>query len=481
MSRRVDAVVVGSGPGGSVTADGLAAAGLDVLVLEEGPRVAPETQVQYSLDQMAESYRNAGLTAALGAPTIAYTEGCVVGGGSEVNSGLYHRPSAQLLADWTRTHRIEDLAPEALLPHHRRVEESLGIDDDLGAAHGGGAGRLLRDGADTLGWHAVHVPRAARASASGTVERQTMSRTYLARAEQGGVEVQDSTRVVRVLRRGARAVGVEVVRRAGGRDVRELLHADVVFVCGGTIQTPALLQRSGWRRHVGGNLSVHPTVKVVAELPEHVDDLGDLGEVASVQVREFAPWLSFGSSASTHAMVALALSENWDSFGPQLERWQRLGVHYAAIQTTGRGRVQAVPGRRDPVVTYRLSALDRARLRSGLARLMHLLLAGGSPQLLPAFSGARAVTGRDDAVSVAEGFRPTRSSLMTVHLAGTVPMGEDRDRCGADSFGALHDAERLWVNDASLLPWAPGINPQGTLMAIAHRNVARFLADQGAR
>nr|MBA2445152.1 hypothetical protein [Nocardioidaceae bacterium] len=35
----------------------------------------------------------------------------------------------------------------------------------------------------------------------------------------------------------------------------------------------------------------------------------------------------------------------------------------------------------------------------------------------------------------------------------------------------------LRVNDASLLPWAPGINPQGTLMAIAHRNVDAFLVD----
>jgi choline dehydrogenase-like flavoprotein len=32
------------------------------------------------------------------------------------------------------------------------------------------------------------------------------------------------------------------------------------------------------------------------------------------------------------------------------------------------------------------------------------------------------------------------------------------------------------VNDASLLPDAPGVNPQGTVMAIASRNVAAFLA-----
>jgi choline dehydrogenase-like flavoprotein len=32
------------------------------------------------------------------------------------------------------------------------------------------------------------------------------------------------------------------------------------------------------------------------------------------------------------------------------------------------------------------------------------------------------------------------------------------------------------VNDASLLPDAPGVNPQGTIMAIAARNSDHFLA-----
>jgi choline dehydrogenase-like flavoprotein len=66
--------------------------------------------------------------------------------------------------------------------------------------------------------------------------------------------------------------------------------------------------------------------------------------------------------------------------------------------------------------------------------------------------------------------------VMTVHLTGTVPLGEDTGRCAADSHGRLHGFENLFVNDASMLPQAPGINPQGTLMAMAHRNADFFLA-----
>ena len=68
-------------------------------------------------------------------------------------------------------------------------------------------------------------------------------------------------------------------------------------------------------------------------------------------------------------------------------------------------------------------------------------------------------------------------SLMTVHLCSTAPIGEDPARCPVDSYGAVRGVRGLRVNDASLLPAAPGINPQGTVMAIAARNVARFLSD----
>ena len=34
--------------------------------------------------------------------------------------------------------------------------------------------------------------------------------------------------------------------------------------------------------------------------------------------------------------------------------------------------------------------------------------------------------------------------------------------------------ENLHVNDASMLPDSPGVNPQGTVMALARRNALRF-------
>ena len=65
---------------------------------------------------------------------------------------------------------------------------------------------------------------------------------------------------------------------------------------------------------------------------------------------------------------------------------------------------------------------------------------------------------------------------MTVHLCSTMRMGEDRTRACADSYGRVWGTANLHVNDASLLPDAPGVNPQGPIMAIALRNCEHFLS-----
>ena len=67
------------------------------------------------------------------------------------------------------------------------------------------------------------------------------------------------------------------------------------------------------------------------------------------------------------------------------------------------------------------------------------------------------------------------ASLMTIHLFSSCPMGEDKAKCATDSFGRVNGVKNLYVNDASLLCTAPGVNPQGSIMAIARRNTLKFL------
>lgn len=478
---RAQVLVIGSGAGGATTATVLAEAGFDVLVVEEGDWVEQGEVVPFSLDQMERQYRSGGVTVALGRPSIAYTEGRCAGGGTEVNSGLYWRPPGELLERWRDDFRIADFEPDELLDIASEVEAALSV-QPMPGAHSEPSD-VLRRGADVLGWRQGEIPRwmtypggstAAGAKGSTTPtpskgERQSMTRTYLPRAARAGARIVTGCRVVRLETSGGRAT-TAITELADGQ--RGTIRFDHVFVCGGAIHSPALLQRSGFTRNIGRSLAVHPTVKLAARFPTALNVPDD---VPVHQVKEFAPHLSFGGSASNPGLVALSLLDQWRTFRTAVTDWERISVYYAAITSEGRGRVISVPRLRDPIVTYQLTARDRELLRSGLSRLALLMLEAGADTVFPSFAGAPLVRTRRDLGSMQRAFRATKASVMTVHLCSTVPTGDDDTRCGADSFGRVHGVPNLYVNDASLLPTAPGVNPQASVMAFAIRNSRRFV------
>jgi len=469
-----EVVVVGSGAGGAVTAALLAEAGFDVLIVEEGPWVEQESVRPFSLEQMDWQYRAGGVTVALGLPSIAYTEGRCAGGGTEVNSGLYFRPPVDLIDRWTTDYQIKDLDPDEIAGIADEVEQALDVGKVPGRKTPGS--EILRRGAAALGWRHSEIPRWMTYPPGGdavTGKRQSMTRTYLPRAFAAGARMVVDCRVDKLTVGKGVATGLSVRYSDGTRSEIRCRHA---IVCGGAIQTPALLQRSGVRGRIGRSLAVHPTVKLSGRFAGEVNVPDD---VPVHQVKEFAPDLSFGGSASHPGLVALALSDHWAEFSRAITEWRRICIYYAAITSEGRGVVQAVPGLRDPLVTYRLTHRDRETLRSGLARLALLMLEAGADEVYPSFRGAPVVRNRRDLATMQQSFAASKASVMTVHLCSTVPMGEALDRCGADSFGRVHGTSNVWVNDASLLPSAPGVNPQATVMAFAIRNVRRFIETNG--
>ena len=464
-------IVIGSGPGGALTACHLAEAGREVLLLEAGDYLPLSSCVPFSRQEMVQKYRHGGQTVALGEDKIAYVEGCCVGGGSEVNSGLYHRPPPAVLEDWRRRFQVADLSEEALRPHSEAVERDLSVSLSTGATPP--AAERLRAGAARLGWQAREVPRWYRPPPAATPdapgERQSMTATYIPRFLRAGGRLLPRTTVRQLARDGA-WWRLECVPRPGGPAT---LFAERVFVSGGAVQTPALLRRSGITQHIGDSLRLHPTAKLVAEFPGPVNHAA-MG-VPAHQVKDFSPRLSLGCSVSNPAYLALALLEHPTAAHEVAARWTRRAVYYAMITGSGRGSVRPLPGCQAPLVRYAITPSDRRDLADGMHKLGAALLAGGANALYPAVGGGRPATDEAGLAAWPAELPAGRGNLMTIHLFSSCPMGENRALCATDSFGAVHDMPNLWVADAGLLPGAPGVNPQGTIMALARRNVWHFL------
>jgi choline dehydrogenase-like flavoprotein len=152
-------------------------------------------------------------------------------------------------------------------------------------------------------------------------------------------------------------------------------------------------------------------------------------------------------------------------------------IYYAAITGPNTGLVRNFPFSPAPLVRYSLGVEHMRILSTALRYLCRLLFAAGAIELYPSIAGMPVLRSEADLATIPSELPREGTSLTTVHLFSSCPMGQTVDFSAVDSFGRVHGYKNLFVNDASLLCTAPGVNPQGTIMALARRNAQHFSKD----
>ncbi len=464
-------LVVGSGPGGATTAALLAESGRDVLIVEEGPDLRVDSAPNYSLDEMDQKYRNGGLNTTLGRTGITYIEGRCVGGASEINAALYHRPHAETLDRWRREFHIEDFDLDGLRPHFEDIEAELSVGtraDGLAPSS-----QKIIEGADKLGWKHEQIQRFWRYGADDGPRgrRRSMSETMVPRARAAGARIEADTKVVRIVHDGRRATEAHALTMG---TVRRRIRFRHLVVCGGAVQTPVLLRRSGIKQHIGDHLRLHPMIRIAARFDARVND--PAFGVPVQQVSQFKPKITLGCSHSSLPHIAMWLGRDVPDRRQIMEQWEQVAVFYVAVQGEGRGTVRALPVLGEPLIRYELTDADMAAMGQGLSHLGRLLFEAGARELYSPVEGQPPLRSPADLDRLLQLPHGTAVAVSTIHLFSSLPMGEDRSRCAVDSYGRLHGFDNVSVHDASILPTSPGVNPQGTIMAITRRNTAALLA-----
>ena len=478
--RNFQVIVVGSGPGGAISACMAAEAGLDVLIIEEGSYITQEDCKGFTTDEMLKKYRNGGLTLTVGRPKVQYVEGRCVGGGSEVNSGLYHRTPPEILEVWKNEYQVDGLTPENLSPHFETHEKELAVSPRDGSLSR--VSRLIQGGAKKMNWDSVEVPCMHQRTGSGGADdefyksRKTMTRTYIPRALKAGATLLPMAWVRKIKHQNNKWELAVEVTDAKGRKLPIHFTCDQLFLACGAIQTPALLRRSGIKNNIGNSLSLHPTVKIAAMFPEEVNE--EIKIVSTHQVREFSPKTCMGSSLSMPSHLAVSLLGYPDGLEQVDQNWKNMALFYTMIAANNRGTIRCLPWFKDPLVRFQLEDKELMDLMEGVKKLVALLFSAGATSLYSGFGPSLVMNKEDDLENLSPAFLKKKSNPMTIHLFSSCPMGENKKVCATDSFGKVFGFSGLYINDASLLCTAPGVNPQGTIMALASRNMQHFLANR---
>jgi choline dehydrogenase-like flavoprotein len=481
-----DVVIVGSGAGGATVAAELAEAGFDVVVVEEGSYYQTRDFTADTSAMVRQLYRDGGATFAIGDPPIMFQEGKVVGGSTVINGGMSWRTPEDILAKWRADGA--DISAAQMEPYFERVERRIHV-ATVDADAIGNDNHILKRGADAMGWrtvsnlrnqvHCVGSNRCAFGCPTGAKQSALVS--YIPRALHFGARVFADVRVDRITRDGKRATGIigRVVRRFGepGPAARVVVRAKLVVAACGAIQTPALLARSGVRSPsgaLGGNLSLHPNVKVIAVFDEDVT--GWHGVHQAYQVREFVD-RGLGCFAAVNlppSVLAMALPHRGAAMGELMAQYNHLVLAGLLCEDTTTGRVRTIAGR--PQAFYQLSRRDAATIQQGLVKLCDLLFAAGARKVMLPFHHVAEARSADDVRRILAGPLATNDwEVVTVHMMGTARMGRDRSHAVTDDRGFVHDADRLLIADASLFPTPIRVNPMETIMALATRAAAHVI------
>ncbi len=478
---RTQVLVIGSGAGGAITAATLAARGYEVVVLEEGPYLDTSTIASNSPDAIARLYRNGGLTPILGKQSIAYVEGRCVGGSTEVNSAFWHRLPPDCYHRWSTDAVLADFSPAIMEPYFDQLERDLSV-SYLNAAQLPRSSQLFRQGIEQLHWQYTEVPRCQKensgASPFAPGNKQSMQRTYIPKALAAGARLLPDCKALKLVHENGRVTGVVAQQSAGSTRRRFEICADSVFVCGGAVQTPALLRRSGITKNVGDNLCIHPMIKAAAVFDS---EIGAHQEALPIfQVKEFWPNITIGGAVFTPGFLAMLLSDNWKMNQHAMRDWSHMALYYAATRGMNRGKIRALRGVEDGIVVrYQLTEADQKNISKGLAHLGEILFAAGAKAVYPSLRSQPVLKSAEQCRGfLKEPIPVTAMGLSTVHAFSSCPMGENPDFCATNSFGKVTGFRNLYINDASLIPDSPGVNPQGTTMAIALRNLDHFDAER---
>ena len=499
-----DAVVVGSGAGGSVIAAQLARDGRKVVVLEAGGYFNEGDFTGLELQAYQEMFWRGGPT-----PTadmnVSLQAGTTLGGGTTINWTNCLRTKDAVREEWAREHGLEGVDTSDYDRHLDAVLERIGATDR--ASDLNGPQQRMKEGADKLGWKFSTVIRNADVDrysyetaghlgfgdASGA--KLSAERTWLRDAFENGAEFLVRTRAQRVLTENGAAAGVEAVYM--GDDLSErravTVRAPLVIVACGALESPALLRRSGiGGPAVGDYLRLHPAAGVFGRYA--TDQQAYLGAPHAGLVDEFAGVRDGYGFLIEGVQYTLGLTGSalpWTSAEAHKEliAGARNGASFITLtRDRGHGRVD-VDSNGEAVPYYAVSdPVDVENIHHGVEACARLHIAAGAQQIAYLAAGLPMWRIGDDVDAFVERLRrvPLRAGgvkLFSAHQMGTCRMGSDPQTSVANPWGELHDTKGVWIGDGSAFPTSSGTNPMVSIMALAHRTaeaITGVTSDTGA-
>ena len=499
-----DVVIVGSGAGGGTTAEVLTTAGLNVLMIEEGPFKSSSDFRMRERDAYPQLYQESA-----GRQTkdkgITILQGRAVGGSTTVNWTSSFRTPLATLKHWQTVWGLAEYSETALAPWFAKMEARLNIAPWSVAPNENND--ILRRGCEKLG-----IPSAAiRRNVKGcwnlgycgmgcpTNAKQSMLVTTIPDALDRGMTLIHSARVEKLSSRYGQITSLVAHGMAAG-DVgvntiagpyRIFITAKHYVLAGGAINNPALMLRSNLpdpHHTLGKRTFLHPSPVSAAIMGEKVEAYS--GAPQTIYSDHFLDTMPhdgpIGFKLEAPPIHPILAGITLQGFGDDHAMWmKRLPNMHVAIALMRDGfHPQSVGGsvgiRNDGsgLLDYTISPYVWDGIRHALLVMVEIQFAAGAKIVMPLHEDAKPYRNWADArrAIAALPMQTLRTRVASAHVMGGCTMGVDARTSVTRSDGRHHQLENLWVFDGSVFPTSIGANPQLSIYAMAARNAAGLAA-----
>jgi choline dehydrogenase-like flavoprotein len=227
---------------------------------------------------------------------------------------------------------------------------------------------------------------------------------------------------------------------------------------------------------VGRFLRLHPTTAVMGIYPQTTYPLAGIpltamcDEFVRSRPHDYGFWLEVPALGPGLAAVSLPGVGHRHRVA-----MQQLGhtVPFIALTRDGadldasNGRVVVDRAGRTRIA-YQLGPTDQQTMRESLVAAGHLHLENGATHAYTLHQAPTILRSRADLDALRNAScAPNALTISSAHVNGTCRMGTDPRTAGATPQGERYGARGVYIADGSLLPTAPGVNPQETVMALA--------------
>jgi len=500
-----DVVIVGTGAGGGVTADLLSAAGLRVVLIEEGPLRSSSDFNMLESEAYPELYQESAARKTAD-KAINILQGRCVGGSTTVNWTSSFRTPPEVFDFWQRHYGLHELSAESMSSWFAVMEHKLWVRPWDTPPNPNNA--LLAAGAEKLGIAVGHIKRNVKGCwnlgycgmGCPTNAKQSMLLTTIPAALNRGATLYTRLRGERLRFDGSQVAALDcsALQADGIHLSGRRLHfrARHFVLAAGAIGSPALLMRSSVPdpyRLLGKRTFLHPVVISSALMDDRVDAYA--GAPQSIYSDHFLRQAPIdgplGFKLETPPLHPVLYSTTLQGYGEAHARLMRdftkVNVVLALLRdgfnpASRGGRVRLGAGRL-PVLDYPLDAVIWEAARRALLAMAEIQFAAGARSVTPVHE---TTPGYSTWAAARKGIaelplEPFLCRVVSAHVMGGCGMADAPQRGVVDHRGRHFWLDNLSVLDGSVFPTSLGVNPQLSIYGLVARNASLLAAELSGR